>query len=171
MTFHKLAAAHRANSRFGFFGSRNFAAACKLVVRPRKAGRDVRRRIMKPEEKFMKTITVGRQGIPTGSPKTREDIGALSPQSNLAFLRSIAECPEARPPQSRFFFLRFPFQLAAVAQTLLVAARLLLLASTKPIIDSGRGGTWRAWRAQPPGWMESYRANSASRAKLTVAKH
>ncbi len=81
----------------------------------------------------------------------------------------IADVPEARPPK-RYFFLRFPFQLAAVAATLLVAATVYyFLLGPKPIIDSGPGWDVARLEGTPKVGWKAIGANSGA-AKLTVGQ-
>src|SRR6267378_3583167 len=81
----------------------------------------------------------------------------------------IADVPEARPPK-RYFFLRFPFQLAAVAATLLAAATVYyFLLGPKPIIDSGPGWDVARLEGTPKVGWKAIGANSGA-AKLTVGQ-
>jgi hypothetical protein len=80
----------------------------------------------------------------------------------------IADVPEARPPK-RYYFLRFPFQLAAVAATLVVAATVYFLLRPKPIIDSGPGWDVARLEGAPRVGSKAIGANSAG-AKLGVGQ-
>jgi len=117
-----------------------------------KLWRDGARRIMSPRKKFMKDDYLWTaRGARTGRPKLRRHWGAIATSTALRSIKSPSSGSEGPPPgPQRYFFLRFPFQLAAVAATLLVAGQgLLLLFDRKPIIDSGPGWEWLAWRAHP----------------------
>ena len=80
-----------------------------------------------------------------------------------------AEVPRVKPPK-RYFFLRFPLQLAAVAATLLVAATVYyFLFWPKPIIDSGPGWDVARLEGTPKVGWKAIGANSGA-AKLSVGQ-
>jgi hypothetical protein len=81
----------------------------------------------------------------------------------------IAVVPEARPPK-RYFFLRFSFQLAAIAATLLVAATLYyFLLRPKPLVDSGPGWDVARLEGAPKVGSKAIGANSGV-GKLSVGQ-
>jgi len=81
----------------------------------------------------------------------------------------VADIHELKPTK-RYFFLRFPFQLAAVAATLVVAAAVyFLLLRPKPIVNSGPGWDVARLEGAPKVGSKAIGANSGA-AKLGVGQ-
>jgi hypothetical protein len=81
----------------------------------------------------------------------------------------VADAHRLKPPK-RYFFLRFPFQLAAVAAILVVAATVYYFSfRPKPIIDSGPGWDVARLAGTPKVGSKAIGANSGA-AKLGVGQ-
>ena len=101
--------------------------------------------------------------------KLEKTLGRYRHNQPMPAFDQIADVPEATTPK-RYFFLHFPFQLAAVAATLLVAATVYyFLFRPKAIIDSGPGWDVARLEGTPKVGSKIIGVNSGA-AKLTVGQ-
>ena len=101
--------------------------------------------------------------------KLEKTLGRYRHNRPVPAFDQIANVPQLKQPK-RYFFLRFPFQLASVAATLLVAATVYyFFLRPKPIVDSGPGWDVARLEGTPKVGWKSISANSRA-AKLTVGQ-
>jgi hypothetical protein len=101
--------------------------------------------------------------------KLEKALGRYRHNQSAPAFDEIADVPQMKSPR-RYFFLRFPFQLAAVAATLLVAATVYyFFFRPRPIIDSGPGWDVARLAGTPKVGSKAIGANSGA-AKLGIGQ-